>query len=107
MLRRRATKPAGMDRRPNRCRYSLTSPKYSDVAERSRRRHLSATDFFTQRDRREVVVVVDAVVSVVVADGNHSGHDHGCDHDLPRQSRGYGAASHLDFHCYLCYNLRT
>ena len=37
-------------------------------------------------------VVVSADIFVVVADGNHSGHDHdhGPDHDLPPLSRDYG-----------------
>jgi len=46
-----------------------------------------------------VVVVVDVAVSVdvfvVVAGVNHSGHDHGYDHDLPRLSRDYGRRSSL------------
>jgi hypothetical protein len=44
------------------------------------------------------VVVADVVLVVAVADGDHSGHDHGhvYDHDPLRLSRDLGAACAVD-----------
>ena len=44
----------------------------------------------TQWERSVVVVDVVLVVLVAVADGDHSGHDHGHVYDLPRLSRDQG-----------------